>query len=71
MCLLFKTSVCQSVLLAVINPMGAELENLPEIVGLVLHLDLYVFSSVFMFSLIFSAEKDQVNDDGVKHTMFM
>lgn len=51
--------------------MGAELENLPEIVGLVLHLDLYVFSSVFMFSLIFSAEKDQVNDDGVKHTMFM
>lgn len=66
MCLLFKTSVCQSVLLAGNNPLGMVLENLPKIWGLVLHLDLSVFSSDFISRLIFSPEKGQGNGNGVK-----
>lgn len=66
MCLLFKTSVCQSVLLAGINPLGAALGNLPKIVGLALHFDLFVFSLVLIFNLLFSPEKGQGNDNEVK-----
>ena len=66
MCLLFKSPVCQSVLLAGINPLGSVLENLPKAGELVLQLDLSVLSVVFFFSLIFSPEKGQGNYNGLK-----
>lgn len=66
MCLLFQTSVCQSVFLAWINPLGVVLENLPETGGIALHLDPSMFSSDFLFSMISSPEKGQGNDKRVK-----